>query len=136
MRFMIIRKADKETEAGVIPGRDVIDAMQKYHEELERAGVLLQGVGLRASSKGARVKLSGGRPAVTDGPFTETKELIAGFTMIQVNSKEEAIEWARRWPSIDSEAELEVRQVVEPEDFGPDGDWMKEQDARLRTVHR
>ena len=136
MRFMIIRKADKETEAGVIPGRDVIDAMQKYHEELERAGVLLQGVGLRASSKGARVKLSGGRPAVTDGPFTETKELIAGFTMIQVNSKEEAIEWARRWPSIDSEAELEIRQVVEPEDFGPDGDWMKEQDARLRTVHR
>ena len=135
MRFMIIRKADKETEAGVIPGRDVIEAMQKYHEELERAGVLLQGVGLRASSKGARVKLAGGRPTVTDGPFTETKELIAGFTMIQVNSKEEAIEWARRWPSIDSEAELEIRQVVEPEDFGPDGDWMKEQDARLRGVH-
>jgi hypothetical protein len=116
---MLIRKADKETEAGILPSAEFMAAMMKYNEELAKAGVLLQGEGLRASSKGARVKFSGGKPTVTDGPFTETKELIAGFTMIQVNSKEEAIEWARRWPRIDAEAEIEIRQLFEAEDFGP-----------------
>jgi hypothetical protein len=119
MRFMLIRKADKDTEAGVLPSAEVLTAMTNYHEELLKAGVLLQGEGLRASSKGARVKFSGGKPAVIDGPFTETKELIAGFTMIQVKSKEEAIEWVKRWPAIDSEAEIEIRPLFEAEDFGP-----------------
>ena len=117
MRFMLIRKADKDTEAGIIPSAEFMDAMQKYNQEMARAGVFLDGVGLRASSKGARVKMSGGKPSVTDGPFAETKELIAGFTLIQVKSREEAIEWARRWPPIDADAEIEIRQLFEPEDF-------------------
>jgi hypothetical protein len=117
MRFMLIRKADAETEAGVLPSPAFMAAMQRYNDELARAGVFLDGVGLRASSKGARVKVNAGAPTVTDGPFTETKELIAGFTLIQVRSKEEAVEWARRWPAIDAEAEIEVRQLFEPEDF-------------------
>jgi hypothetical protein len=119
MRFMLIRKADKETEAGILPSAEFMAAMMKYNEELAKAGVLLQGEGLKASSNGARVNFAGGKPTVTDGPFTETKELIAGFTMIQVNSKEEAIEWVKRWPAIDAEAEIEIRQLFEPEDFGP-----------------
>ena len=119
MRFMLIRKADKETEAGVLPSEQMLAAMMKYNEEMVKAGVMLQGEGLHASAKGARVKFSGGKPAVIDGPFTETKELIAGFTMIQVKSKEEAIEWVKRWPAIDAEAEIEIRQVFEAEDFGP-----------------
>ncbi len=120
MRFMIIRKADQETEAGALPTRELLDAMLKYNEELIKAGVMLQGEGLRASSLGARVKFSGGRPAVTDGPFTEAKELIAGFSMIQVRSREEAIEWVKRWPQIDGhgEVEIEIRQVFEADDFG------------------
>jgi hypothetical protein len=117
MRFMLIRKADKDTEAGVPPSRELIAAMTKYNEELAKAGAFLQGEGLKASSKGARVKLSGGKPVFTDGPFTETKELIAGFTIIQVKSKEEAIEWVKRWPSVDSEAEIEIRPLFDPEDF-------------------
>jgi hypothetical protein len=115
---MIIRKADKDTEAGVMPSTELLDAMQKYNEEMAKAGVFVQGEGLQASSKGVRVKLSGGKPTVIDGPFAETKELIAGFTMIQVKSKEEAIEWVKRWPAEDAEAELEIRQVFEAEDFG------------------
>jgi len=133
MRFMIIRKADKDTEAGIMPGDAFMAEMRRYHEELEKAGVLLQGVGLQPSVKGARVKLSGGTPTVVDGPFTETKELIAGFTMIQVSSREEAIEWVKRWPAIDAEAEIEIRQVSEPEDFGDTAAaGMREQDERLR----
>jgi hypothetical protein len=93
MRFMLIRRADKNTEAGVLPSEELLSAMLKYNEELVRAGVMLQGEGLKPSSQGVRVKFSGGKPIVVDGPFTETKELIAGFTMIQVRSKEEAIEW-------------------------------------------
>jgi hypothetical protein len=120
MRFMIIRKADKDTEAGVLPSAEMLAAMLAYHQELARAGALLQGEGLQPSSKGARVKFSNGKPVVIDGPFTETKELIAGFSMIQVKSREEAIEWVKRWPAIDSEAVLEIRQVFEAEDFGPD----------------
>ena len=120
MRFMIIRRADKETEAGVRPSEELFAEMMKYNEELVKAGVMLQGEGLQPSSKGVRVKFSGGKPRVIDGPFTETKELIAGFTMIQAKSKEEAIEWVKRWPAIDADGgvELEIRQVLEPEDFG------------------
>ena len=122
MRFMIIRKADKQTEAGVMPSQELLTAMMKYNEEMAKAGVLLQGEGLQASSKGARVKFAGGRPTVTDGPFTETKELIAGFTMIQVRSKAEAIEWVKRWPKEDGDPELEIRQLFEMDDFfkGPE----------------
>ena len=122
MRFMIIRKADKQTEAGVMPSQELLTAMTKYNEEMAKAGVLLQGEGLQASSKGARVTFSGGRPTVTDGPFTETKELIAGFTMIQVRSKAEAIEWVKRWPKEDGDPELEIRQLFEMDDLftGPE----------------
>lgn len=132
MRFMIIRKADAETEAGVMPGEDLINAMGAYNEELARAGVLLDGMGLKASSAGARVKFSGGKPTVIDGPFAEAKELIAGFTLIQVKSKAEAVEWVKRWPKEDGHgnAEIEIRQVFELEDFqqGP----ARERHERLR----
>ena len=122
MRFMIIRKADKDTEAGMMPTQELISAMMKYNEEMVKAGVMLDGNGLHRSAKGARVKFKGGKPTITDGPFTETKELIAGFSIIQAKSKEEAIEWVKRWPSIDGhgEVELEIRQVIEAEDFGPE----------------
>jgi hypothetical protein len=116
---MLIRRADKDTEAGVLPSREMIAAMQAYNEEMAKAGVFLEGVGLRASSKGARIKITGGTPLVTDGPFVETKELIAGFTMIQVKSKGEAIGWVKRWPAIDAGAEIEIRQLFEAEDFTP-----------------
>ena len=136
MRFMIIRKADKETEAGVLPSTELLAAMMKYNEELIKAGVMLQGEGLQASSKGARVKFSKGKPTVIDGPFTEAKELIAGFTMIQVKSKEEAIEWVKRWPALDGhgEAEIEIRQVFEADDFGPElTPEIRKQEQRLRA---
>jgi PhnB protein len=120
MRFMIIRKADRSTEAGVMPSEELIAAMGKYNEELVKAGVMLQGDGLQPSSKGARVKFSGGKPTVIDGPFTEAKELIAGFSIIDVKSKDEAIEWVKRWPTIDGDGnvEIEIRQLYELEDFG------------------
>src|ERR1700704_5680260 len=121
MRFMMIVKATKESEAGVMPSEKLIGEMQKYHEELQKAGVLLDASGLQASSKGWRVKYSGTKRTVIDGPFAESKELIAGYTIIQVKSREEAMEWARRYPnpSIDGkEAEIEVRQFFELEDFG------------------
>ena len=123
MRFMLMRKADAETEAGTLPSEELLAAMQKYNEELAKAGVLLQGEGLRASAKGARVTFAGGTPTVTDGPFAETKELIAGFTMIEVASLDEAIEWVKRWPRIDGggNVEIEIRPLYEPEDFGPIG---------------
>jgi len=122
MRFMIVVKATKDTEAGVMPSEKLISEMQKYHEELQKAGVLLDASGLKPSSKGWRVKYSGAKRTVIDGPFTEAKELIAGYTTIQVKSREEAMEWARRFPnpSVDGkEAEIEVRQFYELEDFGP-----------------
>ena len=121
MRFMIIVKATKDSEAGVIPPDQSFAEMAAYHEELAKAGVLLDASGLQASSKGWRVKYSGSKRTVIDGPFTETKELIAGYTIIQVKSREEAMEWARRFPnpSIDGkEAEIEVRQLFELDDFG------------------
>lgn len=123
MRFMILRKADKhtESEADAHPDEKLIAAMGKYIEEMVKAGVWLTGDGLLPSSKGARVKFSGGKPTVIDGPFTEAKELIAGVSVIQVKSKEEAIEWVKRWPTIDGdgEVEIEIRPMYELEDFGP-----------------
>ena len=134
MRFMIIRKADKSTEAGVMPSEAMLAAMLKYNEELMKAGVLLQGEGLQPSSKGFRVRTSSGKPTVVDGPFTETKELIAGFTMIQVRSREEAIEWVKRWPAEDGDAVLEVRQVFEADDFGTEfTPELREREERLRA---
>ncbi len=121
MRFMIVVKASKDTEAGVMPEEKLIGAMAMYHEELARAGVLLDASGLKPSSKGWRIKSSGGKRTVIDGPFAETKELIAGYTLIQVKSKEEAIEWTKRFPNpaVDGkEGEIEVRQLFELEDFG------------------
>jgi hypothetical protein len=114
---MLIRKADAQSEAGVLPSAEMLSAMERYHQEMAEAGVLIDGVGLRASSKGARVKIAADGPTVTDGPFTETKELIAGFTLIRAGSLAEAIEWVKRWPAVDAGAEIEVRQLFEAEDF-------------------
>jgi hypothetical protein len=120
MRFMVMVKANEDSEAGVLPSEELLAAMAKYNEELVKAGVLLAGEGLQPSSKGARVKFSGTRRTVIDGPFTEAKELIAGFWLIQVKSKEEAIEWVKRCPNpMEGESEIEIRQVFELEDFGP-----------------
>ena len=120
MRFMIIRKADQETEAATMPSEQLLQDMAEYNEQLMKAGVLLDGMGLQPSSKGARVKFTNGKPRVIDGPFTEAKELIAGFTLIEAKSKEEAIEWVKRWPQLDGHGnvEIEIRQVYEMEDFG------------------
>jgi len=121
MRFMIIRKADAKTEAGVMPSEQLLADMGRYNEELVKAGVMLEGNGLQPSSKGARVRFTGGKPQVIDGPFAEAKELIAGFSIIQVASKEEAIELVKRWPALDGDGnvEIEIRQLFELEDFGP-----------------
>jgi hypothetical protein len=119
MRFMILVKASKDSEAGVMPKEDMFKAMADYHEELAKAGVLLDANGLQPSSKGWRVKYSGAKRTVVDGPFTEAKELIAGYTIIQVKSREEALEWTRRFPNPHYEdCEIEVRQMFELEDFG------------------
>jgi hypothetical protein len=121
MRFMVLLKADANTEAGVMPSRELIEQMGKHNEQLVKAGVLLAAEGLHASSTGARVTFSGATRAVVDGPFTETKELIAGFWMLQVRSKDEAIEWVRRFPKpLMGDAEIEIRQVIEAADFGPE----------------
>ena len=131
MRFMVIVKADKDSEAGVLPSHDLLAEMGKFNEELVKAGVMLAGEGLQASSKGARVKFSGTKRTVTDGPFTETRELVAGFWLWQVRSKEEAIEWLKRAPF--REGEVEIRQVFEAEDFGPEfTPELREQEERLR----
>ncbi len=119
MRFMVIVKSDKNTEAGVLPSRELLEAMTKYNEELVRAGIMLAGEGLQPSSKGARVKFSGSQRTVVDGPFTETKELIAGFWLWQVKSLAEAIEWVKRCPNpTGAESVIEIRQVFEADDFG------------------
>jgi hypothetical protein len=121
MRYMILVKANKDSEAGVKPSEELFAAMADYHEQLAKAGVLLDASGLQPSSKGWRVKYSGGKRTVIDGPFTEAKELVAGYTMIQVKSKEEAVEWSRRFPNptLDgSDCEIEVRQIFELDDFG------------------
>ena len=121
MRFMIIVKATKESEAGVMPTEQLFSDMAAYHEELQKAGMLLDGSGLHPSSKGWRVKYSAGKKTVVDGPFTETKELIAGYTIIQAKSPKEALEWSKRFPNPageGKEAEIEVRQLFELEEFG------------------
>ena len=132
MRFMILVKADKTSEAGVLPDKKLLTEMGKYNEELAKAGVLLAGEGLHPSSKGVRVKFSGAKRTVIDGPFPETKELVAGFWLWQVKSKEEAIEWLKRAPF--KGGEVEIRQVFEAEDFGagftPE---LREQEERLRA---
>lgn len=115
MRFMILVKADENSEAGVMPGEEVFEEMADYHEELAEAGVLLDASGLHPSSKGWRVRFQGGERHVVDGPFAETKELVAGYTLIQVSSREEAMEWVRRFPG--TEGEIEVRQLFDLDDF-------------------
>ncbi len=134
MRFMIIRKADKNTEAGLLPGEELLAAMMNYNQEMLNAGVFVTGEGLQPSSSAVRIKFAGGKPTVTDGPFAETKELIAGFTMIQVASREEAIAWVKKWPREDGDVELELRQVFDADDFGdaltPE---LRDQEERMRT---
>jgi hypothetical protein len=135
MRFMIIVKATKDSEAGVMPSEHLLTEMGKFNEELVKAGVMLAGEGLHPSSKGARVKFSGAKRTVIDGPFAETKELIAGFWLWQVKSKEEAIEWVKRCPNpMKGESEIEIRQVFEAEDFGAEfTPELRQQEERLRA---
>ena len=135
MRFMVLVKADKNTEAGALPDEKLLTEMGKFNEELAKAGVLLAGEGLHPSSKGARVHFSGTKRTVIDGPFAETKELVAGYWLWKVKSKEEAIEWVKRCPNpTGTEAEIEIRQVFEAEDFGPAfTPELREQEARLRA---
>jgi hypothetical protein len=135
MRFMVMIKATKDSEAGVMPSKELLEAMGNFNEELVKAGVMLAGEGLQPSSKGARVKFSGTKRTVIDGPFTEAKELIAGFWLWQVKSKEEAIEWVKRCPNpLEGEAEIEIRQVFEAEDFGAElTPELREQEERLRA---
>jgi hypothetical protein len=133
MRFMVIVKADKDTEAGVLPDEKALAEMGKFNEELVKAGVMLAGEGLHPSSKGARVKFEGAKRTVIDGPFSETKELVAGFWLWQVKSKEEAVEWLKRAP-FDGGTEVELRQVFEAEDFGANlTPELREQEERLRA---
>ncbi len=132
MRFMVLVKANKDSEAGVLPDEKILSGMGKYNEELVKAGVMLAGEGLHPSSKGARVRFSGAKRTVIDGPFTEAKELVAGFWLWRVKSKEEAIEWAKRIPFADGE--VEIRQVFEAEDFGPAlTPELREREERLRA---
>lgn len=136
MRFMILRKADKQTEAGVMPSEQLLAAMGAYIEEMAKAGVMLAGEGLHPTSKGTRVKFRRGKPTVTDGPFTESKEVIAGYCLIQVASKEEAIEWVKRWPALDGDGELEIeiRPLFEAEDFGAEfTSELREAEERTRA---
>lgn len=136
MRFMILRLADKDTEAAVMPSEELLTAMGKYMEDLAKAGVLLGGEGLHPSSRGARVEFKHGKPTVIDGPFAEAKELIAGYTMLQVKSEEEALEWVKRWPALDADGNvrLEIRRVFEAEDFGAEfTPEAREREDRLRA---
>ena len=135
MRFMMMVKANQDSEAGVMPGEEILTAMGRFNEELVKAGVLLAAEGLQSSSKGARVRFSGPKRTVIDGPFSETKELIAGFWMIQVKSLAEAIEWVKRCPNpFEGESEIEIRRVFEAEDFGAEfTPELREQEERLRA---
>jgi hypothetical protein len=136
MRFMVLIKATKDSEAGVMPSEQLLTEMGKFNEELVKAGVMLAGEGLHPSSKGARVGFSGSKRTVIDGPFAETKELLAGFWLWQVKSKEEAIEWVKRCPNPhNEETEVEIRQLFEAEDFGAElTPELREQDERLRAT--
>jgi hypothetical protein len=134
MRFMVIVKADKNSEAGVMPSEELLTDMGKYNEELAKAGVMLAGEGLHPSSRGKRVRFAGSNRTVIDGPFTETKELIAGFWLIQAKSMDEAVEWVKRAPNPfpGTESEIEIRQVFEAEDFGAEyTPELREQDKRI-----
>jgi hypothetical protein len=132
MRVMVLVKADKNSEAGVLPTRELLADMGKFNEELVKAGIMLEGEGLHASSKGARVKFSGGKRTVIDGPFAESKELVAGFWIWQVKSLDEAVEWLKRAPFEDTE--VEIRQIFEAEDFGPEfTPELREQEDRVRA---
>jgi len=136
MRFMVIVKATKESEAGVLPDRKLLEEMGRFNEELSKAGVMLAGEGLQPSSKGARIRFSGSQRTVIDGPFAETKELVAGFWLIQAKSKEEAIEWMKRSPNPHpgQECEIEIRQLFDMEDFGAEfTPELREQEERIRT---
>jgi hypothetical protein len=135
MRVMVIVKANKESEAGVLPSQKLLTEMGKFNEELVKAGVLLAAEGLQASKKGKRVRFSGANRTVIDGPFAETKELIAGFWLWQVRSMEEALEWVKRCPNPhEGESEIEIRQVFEAEDFGPElTPELREQEERMRA---
>ncbi len=136
MRFMVLRMADKETEAGAMPSEAMLRAMGDYMEEMSKAGVLLSGEGLHPSSKGKKIRFSAGKPTVIDGPFTEAKELIAGYAMIQVKSEEEAIDWVKRWPPMDAggNVQLELRQVFEADDFGDEfTPELREREERMRV---
>jgi hypothetical protein len=135
MRFIVMVKATAECEAGVLPSQQLLTEMGKFNEELVKAGVMLEGDGLHPSSKGARIKFSGSKRTVVDGPFAETKELVAGFWIWQVRSKEEAIEWAKRCPNpTGAEGELEIRQIFEAEDFGAEfTPELRQQEERLRA---
>ena len=133
MRFMIIRKADKETEAWAKPSMALVDAMMAYNEEMIRAGVMLGGDGLKPSARGARIKFSKGKPKITDGPFAEAKELVAGYTIIQVASRDEALAWVKKWPveDGDGEVELELRELYEADDFGDEATPAIQRQERL-----
>jgi hypothetical protein len=135
MRFMIIVKASKNSEAGVMPSEELLTAMGKFNEELVNAGVMLAGEGLHPTSKGARVKFAGNKRTVIDGPFAETKDLVAGFWLWQVKSQEEAIEWVKRCPNPhEGDAEIEIRQVFEAEDFGAEfTPELRQQEERVRA---
>jgi hypothetical protein len=135
MRFMVIVKASKDSEAGVLPSQKLLTEMGKFNEELVKAGVMLAGEGLQSSSKGKRVRFSGSKRTVIDGPFAETKELIAGFWLWQVRSMEEALEWVKRCPNPhEVESEIEIRQVFEIDDFAPQlTPELREQEERLRA---
>ena len=136
MRFMVIVKANKDSEAGVLPDQKILSEMGKFNEELVKAGIMLAGEGLHPSSKGARVKFSGGKPKVIDGPFAETKELVAGYWIWQVKSIEEALEWLKRAP-FDDGTEVEIRQVFESADFAPvdpTGELMKKEEELRRKI--
>jgi len=139
MRFMLIVKANRDSEAGVMPSAELLAAMMKYNEQMAAAGILVDGAGLQASSKGARIKFSGEKVTVVDGPFAETKELIAGYWILNVKSKQEAIEWAKRCPHPhgSGEAELELRQFFELEDFPPSEaiDQARELDKKIKKNH-
>ena len=126
MRFLVMHKSNEENEAGVPPSPELMENMGKLMEESARAGVLLAAEGVHPSSRGARLSFSGGRRTVTDGPFAEAKELIAGFAVLQVDSKEVAIEWATRFADVIGDVEIEVRQVIEVSDFAPEADTTKE----------
>lgn len=136
MRFMVLRMADKETEAGVMPTEALLRVMGDYMEEMSKAGVLLAGEGLHPSSKGKKINFSAGKPTVIDGPFAETKELIAGYAMIKVKSEQEALDWIKRWPAMDAggNVQLELRRVFEDEEFGDEfTPELREREQRMRA---